>query len=505
MQSNVRPIRVNKFNELSRKRKPRNIRFSPWAINGMKKERKTLIQNQGDFVVSNALFTSMKLAENSERYSESELIDYLKDNYKMFKRILSKDALESGYKGTIRIDILKEEVPMFFSKMRAENIVSSVEKSALRYAKRVAKAVIEEESPNVRKILLKKVQSYFIARKIPINSKFIDLVLVDYASRSSFAEDVFQRKMNFRFLEKEYLMLRKETRKRELMFRQGSNELIRVALAGLHPTNRQISIARNWILRENKNYAEEFTKRINLLISNASKEFEGKISAIGLGGSKVGISLNNIEEIAKIGDELRTRQKTDLIKFMLSTMKVKNKSGKGNLVVKSNFKQKIGAREDRMRAYSVRPKGSSEVRTNMAKMESVKSAVIKTGADFNSVSYSINEIRKSNVELGKMLDTFLKNKFLSRSSVEKLYIKGNLAQVSFFRAINEFKFVEKFGSSSVDSLAKVISTIGPEYPPVGLVSNSVRDGSGIKIIDFLVKNKLAEDTHRGGACIGLTR
>jgi hypothetical protein len=208
-----------------------------------------------------------------------------------------------------------------------------------------------------------------------------------------------------------------------------------------------------------------------------------------------------MEGIERLSDEMWTREKNDLRQFVGSTMQI---SKGGARPAPSSAGGKAGSREQRMASYSPKQEIEDE-RKKVSKLESAKTVARRLGSEFDSVGYSLGEMGKANPALGDMLRGMMKRREIQPASVEKLYTKGSLAQKAFFRALTEFRFAEKFGARSADSLAKVIASIGPEFPPIGKVEHSVRDGSGPKIIDFLVKSGLADNTHRGGQCVGLVR
>ncbi|MEK6959415.1 MAG: hypothetical protein AABW59_05220 [archaeon] len=496
MQPQLRPKKPNEFNDSMRGRKPRAIRASPWASRYMKRQRAALAEKFGSLNVGDRMRVSARLLKNPSAFSDAELVSYLETNHKQLKFVLKDNfgdrrGLKGFNKTTAQL--------MLDSGMKAGKMTSDTTRWL---AKEVASSILKEGIESLTQVLRKNALKYLEARKIPVDNGLLEIVLADYMVKNRALAGIESSRMDVREIEASYLSLRKIKRGADLKYLQTTNKMIRAALAGLAPSNKKIAVAKRWIERNHKLYTDKFHVQVETLIENVKASTETKVFN-GVKVTTVPVTGELAEKVEKLSDEMWAKEKDDLRQFVLSTMHVSK--GPARLAKSSSIK-KPGTREQRLAEYNPRQNvGIEEERKNTSRLASAETVARQLGREFDSVGYSLAEISKANSALGDILRGLMKRKEIQSASVEKLYTKGNLAQRAFFRAVTEFNFSERMGSTSPDSLAKVIASIGPEFPPIGKVEHSVRDGSGPKVLDFLVRSGLADNTHRGGQCVGLVR
>jgi hypothetical protein len=473
---------------------------SPWATKIAKKERVALREKYGQVRLPENIPVASSIIRNHSSMSEEELLRFVSQHKHRFRDVLVNHARESGVStkniNGERIGALLESGLVKGGALRDLAIV-------------MADNMGKDATKRVGHELKKNVEKYLRGRKLPFNGGLVSLVVMDYVATVR-PEELFAGRINLAKIENHYIRLLKEERTARQRFSEINNKLIRAALQGLGVSNKKVGVARRWVEREHEKYAQLFERRIKETIQAMALPQE-EITIEGRRAKAVKLDGSLQETLGKISKEIWELEKKDLREFVISTMPklkkgegVRLSNGNGN-----NSARKIGSREQRMTEYGARSTQEMDevvsARQNAAKLESAKMTARTVGTRFDDLGYCLREIEKTNPNLSVQMRSMLKQGTLKQNSVIQLFSNGNLAQRTFSRAINEFKFIESYGPDKVESLARMIYVIGPRVPRIDNVRKSINPRDSALIFDFLVKTGLANPNHRGGKCVMLAR
>ncbi len=475
-------------------------RRSPWATNEARKQRRVLRGKFGVIKLPENVAIAKDVLKNHSTMPEEELLRFVSGHKHRFRDVLVEHAKESG---------------VSTKNIKGDRIAALLESGLVRgdslrtLAAVMADNMGKEATGRVGAELRKNVERYLRERKLPFDRAIANLVIIEYISTVR-PQELFSGKINLQRVEQGYIKLLKEERTAKQRFSQINNKLIKVALQGLGVSNKKVAVARRWVEREHEKYAQLFERRIKETIQALALPQE-EITVGGRKAKAVKLGESLQETLGNISKEVWELEKKDLREFVISTMP-RTKKGGVSRVSNGNGNssaQKAGSREQRIAEHGARVTSETaeaiSARQNIAKLESAKLTARTVGTMFDDLGYCLREIEKTNPNLSIQMKSMLKQGTLKQNSVIQLFANGNLAQRTFSRAINEFKFMETYGPDKVESLARMIYVIGPRVPRIDNVRKSINSRDSALIFDFLVKTGLANPNHRGGKCVMLTR
>lgn len=475
------------------------IKRSVWATSKARKVKPTLVKNYGQIPVSDKLKQTILVMNDPSKLTRQQLVDFLADHNNHLKTVLKDSQLVDSSKAR-KLD--KSVTKFLFSVMptRLEEVQELSRAVASRASREGLISYHDKLKSNSKKYLQER---GFKFDRIVFEFAFSELL----RSHNSL-EKIVQRNPDLKVLERAYVKATKAKRHQTIRFNTEANRVIRASLAGMHASPQKIKVAKRWLEREHPKYIGEFNKKL-LQIAESMQE---KIREKNLRGRQVKVLVVDAElekELSLFSEELLRREKEDLRNFISSTINGSSKqygAKKQTLIIVKN-----GSREQRLKDHQLiqdqlqRRGDIEEAQSSSRKLEQAKVMASVTGAKFDQLSYSLAQISKTNSRLSEQLNEMVKKRALSAGAVAKLYSRGSLTQRAFFRAINEFGFVQKVGQDKIEDLAKMLTVIGPQTPRINTVLGSVKTGNREQIFNFLKQTRLINDQHRDGKCVAIVR
>jgi len=354
-------------------------------------------------------------------------------------------------------------------------------------AKRLIKSNESAQKDSVKRHYL----DYFKKRGIPVVSKVFNSAFESYVEWVGL-EQFATVKLTPGIFEKRYFAELARNRAEEHSAREFANLQLKEASKGMRLTSNQTLTAKRWLLRN----AREFDRMFQFILAEKSKRFPQDLV---LGGEQ----LREVKEEAKVefASQVQARLKNEVLKNFVQVKKTRVSTATAT----QTGVRKFGERAKRIAQHT------AEIQEREKKVVAVaakKETARVEGKPFNEKDYCLTELAKENERhprVVELITQFSALGKLSDANLTNLYSAGTNAQRIFVKAIDEHGFIQRFGVGNVDSLARMVSVIGPFTLDNGTLAKLTRFPRAEEMRKFLKSRGLIDTHHRGGTAVVLKK
>jgi hypothetical protein len=405
-----------------------------------------------------------------DNLSRTEKKDFVKRNARVAARANEMDGIPAS---KIFKVISKHEA---FDKLTNELLNGWVTKTC--------NAIRRAEAAGLQRKIQTHLLAYFKSRKIPVRTQTERDALGVTVDSLMIGKKItnFTRPLNLAWIEQYYLRCKRGFRSIDQEEAVDRNSLFREIFGRERLTPNQRREAKRWMLT---NYPELKREK-----DKVRKDLFGGLT--GIPDAKLFRKL--FENYDKLEEAFKQRAKEDMIKMF----KTEKENHAGKPVVKQAWAIKTGNRAERMAAYTLREKTSTEKRRGLLK-EKLKALV--ESKPFDPVTHILKEIGLENRPTADFLERLIEKKLLKEDNLVKLFIKGSLTQRTFQRVVENEEFRTMFGTKHINALATGLTYIGPVGKLTERVKKAFQGEKGRKLFEFLERKGFIDTGHGKGKTV----